>query len=118
MCGVSHVFVEGQRPEQVETVTTLERTGQDGKQYPATREPANTGMRPAAPHMRAAGTAHAAQDAPVAKSKPVATVLGPPSNGMQFARMAIMDLEQIRPDDAERKQAFTFVKEWIDAREN
>lgn len=31
--------------------------------------------------------------------------LGPPSNGMQFARMAIADLEQIRPDDIERAEA-------------
>ncbi len=38
---------------------------------------------------------------------------GHPSNGMQFARMAILDLEQITDDDTERVEAFEFVKEWI-----
>lgn len=40
-----------------------------------------------------------------------------PSNGLQFARIAIMNLEQIRDDDVERSEAFTLVREWIDARE-
>ena len=39
--------------------------------------------------------------------------LGPPSRGMQLARMAIMDLEQITDDDLERDPAFTSVKQWI-----
>lgn len=37
MCGVSDPFVSGMRPDQVLTVSTSERTGQDGKQYPARR---------------------------------------------------------------------------------
>jgi len=32
--------------------------------------------------------------------------LGPPSDGLQFARMAIADLEQIRDDDIQRDDAF------------
>lgn len=40
-------------------------------------------------------------------------ILGPPSNGMQFARIAIMNLEKIREDDLERDEAFISVKEWI-----
>jgi len=36
----------------------------------------------------------------------------PPSNGMQFARIAIMKLEQITQDDMEREQAFRFVIDW------
>ena len=32
---------------------------------------------------------------------------------MQFARMAVLDLEQITSDDMERVEAFEFVKEWI-----
>ena len=39
--------------------------------------------------------------------------LGPPSDAMQFARMAVLDLEQIRKDDTQRKKAFIFVKGWI-----
>jgi hypothetical protein len=39
--------------------------------------------------------------------------LGPPSNGMQFARMAILDLGKIMEDDLEREEAFNTVKQWI-----
>lgn len=41
-------------------------------------------------------------------------VLGPPQDGMRFARMAILDLEQITPADAERTQAFDLVKGWLE----
>lgn len=44
-------------------------------------------------------------------------VLAPPSDGLQFARIAIMKLEEIRDDDIERQQAFDIVRRWIDARE-
>lgn len=40
-----------------------------------------------------------------------------PSNGMDFARIAIMKLEEIRDDDVERKQAFAHVRSWLNARE-
>jgi len=33
--------------------------------------------------------------------------------GLQFARMAIMDLEQIRPNDTEKPEAWATVKEWL-----
>ena len=46
---------------------------------------------------------------------PVRT-LGPPRFAMQFARMAIADLEQIRDDDAERADAFDMVTSWIEER--
>jgi hypothetical protein len=39
--------------------------------------------------------------------------LSPPSNGMQFARMAILDLEKITDDDSERDEALALVEEWI-----
>lgn len=45
------------------------------------------------------------------------TKLGPPRNGLQFARIAIMKLEEIRDEDLERKHAFTMVRSWLDARE-
>lgn len=38
---------------------------------------------------------------------------GPPCMGMQYARLAILDLEKILPNDAERMQAFSCVKGWI-----
>jgi hypothetical protein len=37
----------------------------------------------------------------------------PPSDGMQFARIAIMNLEQIKNDDSERVESFAVVKDWI-----
>jgi ParB-like chromosome segregation protein Spo0J len=40
--------------------------------------------------------------------------LGPPRDGMQFARIAIMKLEEIRDNDTERAQAFVTVREWLD----
>lgn len=39
--------------------------------------------------------------------------IGPPCMGMQYARLAILDLEKILPKDSERTQAFSCVKEWI-----
>ena len=36
--------------------------------------------------------------------------------GKCLATMAILDLEEIRPDDAERKQAFALVMDWIEKR--
>jgi len=47
-------------------------------------------------------------NSPVKKAKYI-----PPSNGMQFAKLAIMKLSEIKADDTERKQALTLVKEWI-----
>lgn len=40
--------------------------------------------------------------------------LSPPLDGMQFAQMAIADLEQIRKDDAERREAFAAIRRWLD----
>jgi predicted RNA-binding Zn-ribbon protein involved in translation (DUF1610 family) len=43
--------------------------------------------------------------------------LGPPANGMHYARVAILQLEQIRDDDIEREEAFQCVKRWIEENE-
>ena len=40
-----------------------------------------------------------------------------PSNGLQFARIAIMKLEEIRDDDTERDAAFQLIRRWLDARQ-
>lgn len=50
-------------------------------------------------------------------SKRGRAVLLPPCDGKQFARMAILDLEQIRRDDTERKEAFAQVRRWLDEAE-
>jgi ParB-like chromosome segregation protein Spo0J len=42
--------------------------------------------------------------------------LGPPSNGMRFAKMAIMDVEKITEDDLEKEQGLYHVKEYLDRR--
>lgn len=100
LCGVSNMLVDSLRPqEQVKDSFTSPRTGQDGKQYPAARRVVSDPQEPG-------------------PSEPVIErpKLGPPCDGMQFARLAIMDLEQIRDDDEQRNDAYSFVKEWIDAR--
>jgi hypothetical protein len=40
--------------------------------------------------------------------------LGPPQNGLQFARMAILDLEKIDVNDVYREEAFMLILEWIE----
>lgn len=96
MCGVSDVFV-GNRRNQVLTVSSKKDVtiGLDGKErgnkeYPIYKD---------------------SESKPEEKSKSSKT--GPPSDGMQFARMAVMDLEQIKENDLEREEAFNYVKEWI-----
>lgn len=44
--------------------------------------------------------------------------VGPPNLGMQFARLAVMQLEQIKHNDCERKQALQFVKDWVATHED
>lgn len=104
MCGVALDTVQRHRTEQVSDSETSKVTGADGKQYPAKRKPKekDTGNQ----------KTNGKKD-----SKPARQALGPPSNGMQFARMAVMQLEQIRKDDIERQQAFSHVKGWINANE-
>ena len=48
------------------------------------------------------------------KSSDGNTKLLPPCIGMQFARIAVMKLCEIREDDLERTQAFNYVKGWIE----
>jgi len=80
------------------------RTGRDGKEYPAHPTP-----RPSHD-----GSASAEATSPPEPADPPLPKPGPPRNGMQFARMAVMDLEQIRGNDLERDQAFQFVRRWLD----
>lgn len=110
MCAVSDPTVASMRRMLEPTAKDLQfdtRLGRDGKERPAhpapnVARPSHTGSAPAEPTLP---PEPAAQPLP----KP-----GPPRNGMQFARMAVMDLEQIRPDDLERDQAIHFVRGWLD----
>lgn len=50
--------------------------------------------------------------------KPQKIKIGPPCFAMQFARLAVMQLEHIQDDDTEKTQAFEFVKNWVATHEN
>ena len=94
---------------QVSESDNSKRTGTDGKQYPATRRPRiTTPEEEDAFYFKKQKEENKRENIDRSKLK-----RGHPSNGMQFARMAILDLEQITDDDTERVDAFEFVKEWI-----
>lgn len=106
LCAVSHPFVGAMRrrlnPSICNGYTSETRTRRDGTDYTVRHEFPIIGKE-----------SEAATPAPAPADLPLPAP-GPPRNGMQFAQMAVMDLEQIRADDLERGQAFAFVKEWID----
>lgn len=104
MCAVSDHFVGSLRRviEPTANESQFTRLGRDGKERPA--HPAPT---PA--------------PTPVIDETTLPEVtperlVGPPCVGMQFARIAIMKLAEIRQDDLEREQAFQAVRRWIDDR--
>ena len=115
LCGVSNHFVDSIRPEDVGTNPT--RTDSLGRQQPAKRK----SRLPTAPEDEEAfyfeKEKTEKRQAGQEESKSNSRKLAPPSNGLQFARMAIMDLEQITSDDSERKEAFALIKEWINENE-
>jgi len=108
MCGVSNNFVSEIRKEQMSSDDNSTRTGKDGKTYPASRTVKDVFKE-------------AEQETKEKEDKGDEVSLrkaGPPRDGMGFARLAIMDLERIERNDAERKQAFETVKGWIKENEN
>ena len=113
LCSVGHQLVLSVR--QVDESPTSHITGADGKQYPARRAVA---ARPECkteetlPPVAATKTA-AEQSPQAATPAPRRVRATAPCEGMQFARIAILNLEQIRHDDTERAQAFQLVTEWI-----
>jgi len=113
LCGVSPDLVDRFRRDQVpETGTSPEpRTGADGKSYPAKREPA-----PPAP-VEETESEESEESEPEPRRGPHPDVLPKdqqrPRNGMQFARLAIRQLECITNEDEERAQAFRTVEEWL-----
>lgn len=54
------------------------------------------------------------QDEETQDEKPKRMKSKPPCMGLQFARLAIMDLEKIEKNDTERDEAFNMVRSWID----
>ena len=121
--GCDHKTVEAARRTQEtggEIPHVDARVGADGKSYPVRREPEPEPVEDAEPE----GAEETEQaDAPevsqadaeaesTGKKIPKATGYAP-SNGLQFSRMAILDLEQIRADDKERKQAFAELNQWL-----
>jgi hypothetical protein len=111
LCGVGVDLVISARP-QVSDSDTSTVTGTDGKQYPATRKPRiTTQEEEEAFYLEKERKEKEKNEKDTNATKHIKR--GHPSNGMQFARMAILDLEQITDDDTERVDAFEFVKEWI-----
>ena len=107
MCGVSNHAVKAARPvEAIGNSPNATRTTSDGRQYPATRKPA-----PVQNDEDDEETEHEQREV---HRRPI----GPPSDGMQFARIAIMNLEQIKTNDTERVEALSVVKDWITKHEN
>ena len=128
MCGVNHEMVDRARPQVADSANST-RTGADGKQYPARRPQIKTPAQEEARYLQSADRHETPSERskvlrpetdghkkpptePVVKSK-----IGPPANGMQFVRMAIMDMEQIKENDTERKSAFTEMRRWLDEHE-
>ncbi len=106
MCGVSPGLVDLVRPAMPNLGNAPTRTTSDGRQYPATRKPRKP-RQPKEP---------AQEPEKQEKPKKEEPKLGPPCNAMQYARMAVADLEQIRKNDVERQQAFQYVIDWIQER--
>lgn len=105
LCGVSVDFVA--RFRQVSSDDTSPTvTGADGKQYPARREKAEPAE---ARQPISVGVIEASAPQSPAHREPFV-----PCFGLQFARIAIMQLAQIRRDDSERQAAFDTVRRWID----
>jgi hypothetical protein len=109
------------------------RVGVDHKTVAAARE--SLGKFPSEPAARTYTTKHGTEAVMrtqnIGRAKPEAAAVAveepppappvqrrplPPSNGMQFARIAVMKLEEIQDNDTERDEAFAYVRRWLDAR--
>lgn len=127
LCGVSDKTVESVRDSTCGTSAPAPRTGADGKTYPARRErtareiAADLGCLAREPEPADVDDAEepdedlAAADAMWRGPHPDVLPKDQqrPRNGMQFARLAIRQLQNITNDDEERVEAFRTVKEWI-----
>lgn len=119
MCGVGHQLIGAIRPKEVDESSTSIRSGRDGKQYPATRKPARQTQTQTIKEdtKQAEMTVTTTEPTKQEWVIPKGTKIGPPRNGMQFARLAIMRLQEIAHNDVERTEALNTVREWINENE-
>ncbi len=106
-CGLSYLQRVKDEVTPRGQVSYVRVTGKDGKSYPASR--------PSAPLSPPPTVDRTSAPSYVTERQPARTASAP-ANGMQFARIAIMKLEEIRDDDSEREQAYRHVRAWLDAR--
>lgn len=93
------------------------RVGADGKQYPTTYQKKDalediTETQQEELPDETGEENYQDEETPVKKPKRMKNT--PPCMGLQFARLAIMDLEKIEKNDTERDEAFNMVRSWID----
>lgn len=101
--GVSRGAVENDLRSVGLTKTPAQPTtvkGRDGKTYQATRTTTQTTVK--------AGSEQNHQPR---------REIGPPMDGILFAENAILALEQIKPDDTQRAEAWELVRRWLDEHE-
>jgi hypothetical protein len=111
MCGVSDMFVGGIRGA-LQTDCNATVTTTDGRQYPARRETNGLDVKFSGVDEPLLKTVGWIDDEPKHDPSKLPK-MPPPSRGMQFARIAIWNLEQIPEDDTELSIALQTVKEWI-----
>ena len=108
--GVNYDYVNDIRRQVSDTLHLPDRvTGKDGKSYPASRP-----ARPSEPAAAPVQSRQVFDEVYVHQQHEVRA----PSNGMQFARIAVMKLSEIRDDDTERAQAFNHVRAWLNEHES
>jgi hypothetical protein len=64
-------------------------------------------------------------EVPVSKAIRAATIpkpkkwvkIGPPADAMNFVENAILSLEQIKPNDVQRKEAWAHLRRWLNEHE-
>jgi len=104
MCGVDDKTVEDERKSRSE-IPNVTRTDTLGRQQPAHKTKTTRDVIKDAE----------GDDKPKRKES---VKMGPPCCGMWIAGQAVARLEEITPDDTERREAFNHVKKWIHDNEN
>ena len=95
--------------------------GADGKERPTTYTKPDSDPEPEAAQQQPGG--QEAQDTETEEAQRETKLTReelaklPPNAGMHQARLAVGHLEEIKPNDRRRKEAFHYVREWIDEHE-
>lgn len=95
----------------IETPET--RTNERGQERPTTYQKHEPESEKETPDETGEEQEHQEEEAKAEKSKRMKYT--PPCMGLQYARIAIMNLENIQENDTERKEAIETVRRWIDA---